>query len=94
MTAYVVSSGALSSGLVLLSGDTASVLGGGVAVSTSVSSGGQQSVRGETSSSLVSTGGVEIVESGGVARETVVSGGGVQRILAAGAASGSGALRR
>jgi len=78
MTTYTVTSGAISSGIVVGSGDELDVLSGGVARSTVVSSGGVANVSagGVASGTVLNDGGTEYVYSGGVAMLTVVSSGG------------------
>lgn len=80
MTSYVISSRATSSGIVLHSGDTASVLSGGIAVAMHVFAGGTEIVSsGGTDSNAVLSGvstsssftfGTQYISEGGLASET------------------------
>jgi len=77
MTAYIISSGVVSSGLALAAGDTATVLFGGKTVSTADA--GLETVLsgGSAAATTVSKGGELILSSGAVASGLIVSKGGV-----------------
>lgn len=91
MTAYTVTSGATSSGLVLRNGDELDVLSGGVAVLTVVSSGGTAFVYngGVANFTVVSNGGAAFVYNGGFASGTEINGGGTEYVYNGGTAGGS-----
>jgi autotransporter passenger strand-loop-strand repeat protein len=79
MTITYVSSGAVSSGVVVTSGNELEVLFGGTIEATTVGSSGYEFVAsgGVASGTIVSNGGEEFVVSGGVASGTIVSSGGL-----------------
>ena len=74
MTTYTVSSGQTSSGVVLHSGDTMTVLHGGTAIATTVNSGGRLFDRGIIRGTKVNNRGQDRVSSGGVASGTTLVG--------------------
>ena len=91
MTAYTVTAGATSSGIVLRNGDELDVLSGGVAIDTVVSSGGAAYVYngGLANFTVVSDGGAAYVYNGGQANGTSVGGGGTEYVYNGGTASGT-----
>ena len=90
MTEYIVSSGIVSSGIVLDSSDRMVVLNGGKAIATTVNRDGEFIIRsgGIASDMLVAAGGGGFVTSGGTACNTTVSGGGFLTIRSGGIADG------
>jgi autotransporter passenger strand-loop-strand repeat protein len=90
MTEYIVSE-QTSSGIVLNSGDTETVLNGGVADATVINSGGDAHVSsgGLASGTIVNNLSIEVIKVGGIAEDTTVSSGGTQYLGNGGLASGT-----
>lgn len=88
MSSFTVSSGAVSSGLVLSAADTLTVLQGGSALYSLLSHGGIVTVSGVVLSTDNTHGGQELIEAGGTALFTTLSGG-FERVLKGGIASGT-----
>ncbi|MCQ8279442.1 Hint domain-containing protein [Acetobacteraceae bacterium KSS8] len=86
MSSQTVSSGITSSGVVVGSGDSLTVLSGGIALGTIVSSGGADVVLGETSGTMLQSFATETVSGGGVASATFVGSAAYQFVSAFGAA--------
>jgi autotransporter passenger strand-loop-strand repeat protein len=80
MTSFTVASGATSSGQVLVNYETGTILAGGVAIGTAISSGGEQRLIGVASGTTVFYFGSERVFSGGRTIGTTVSSGGRQTV--------------
>jgi len=92
MTACIVSSGVVSSGLALGASDTLTILAGGSAVATA--DGGHEFVDAggvDTGGRILSGGSVQ-VSSGGAAMDATVSGGGVESIASGGTITGAAVL--
>jgi autotransporter passenger strand-loop-strand repeat protein len=87
MTSFTVASGATSSGQVLVNYETGTILAGGVAIGTAISSGGEQRLIGVASGTTVFYFGSERVFSGGRTIGTTVSSGGSQTVEFGGIAS-------
>jgi autotransporter passenger strand-loop-strand repeat protein len=88
MTSHVVSAGVTSTSLTLHSGDTETVLSGGIASATTISAGGVEYISsgGQGCYDVVLGGGLDVVSSGGTESGMVVSSGG--RLTGAGTLSG------
>jgi len=78
MTAYIVSSGQVTSAITLSSGDTETVLAGGIAFATTIDSGGSLTVSagGSAGVTTIASGGSAIVLSSGIAASTTIDSGG------------------
>ena len=89
MTTYIVSSGVISSGITLNSGDSELVQSGGTALDTTINSGGQETVSagGVDISATIKSGGTEFVY--GSASATTVSSGGLEVVESGGVISGA-----
>lgn len=88
MTTYTVSSGVTSSGLILGASDQLNVNAGGIATSTTVNSGGIETVYagGVANSTTINNGGYAYISSGGIASGTSVSSGGGEVVFSGGTA--------
>ena len=75
MTTQFVSSGVVSSGIVVTSGNALIVLSGGVASATTVSDGGVEVVHGSAAGTMIASGGLDLLSSGGTTISAVLAGG-------------------
>ncbi|HTN13116.1 MAG TPA: Hint domain-containing protein [Acetobacteraceae bacterium] len=89
MSDTTVSSGVISSGLLLGDGDTLQVQFGGTAIDTVVSSGGFAGIYGAAIGTIVGPGGGQNISSGGTAVSATISGLDAYQFLYQGAASGT-----
>ncbi len=81
MSGYVVASGMSSSQLTIGSGSTLTVMFGGTAIATTITSAGVSFVSGLASDTVVSSRGTELVSSGGTTVSAILSTSGVEKLF-------------